>query len=180
MTKIVERIQETEIVLNSIFGVDLHNQIETCLQKATIPVIKDCVENLIKEELQEHIKESKAKGVATEDLYRSGTFKRGLTTLYGYIKDLFVPKLRKGNMERKWNVLNRYKCLMPSLISKLMYMYVLGLSIRDLQESLYILNGKMLDKNAINRITLELQAKITELQNKPIVGNYIALIVDGY
>jgi putative transposase len=179
MAKIVDRIQQTEIVLNSIFDMDIHNRIEEELQKATLPIVKCCIEGFLKKELSEHINNSKAKGLSTNELYRSGFFKRNLTTLYGQIEDLCVPKLRKGNKNREWNVLSRYKCLMPVLLSKLMYLYVLGLSIRDLQESLYILNGKMLDKNTINGITLELQAKLSKMRNKPIFGSFIALIVDG-
>jgi len=60
MTKIVDRIHQTAIVLKSIFDIDIHNQIEEHLQKATLPIVKCCIAGILKEELSEHIKDSKA------------------------------------------------------------------------------------------------------------------------
>jgi len=179
MTKIVDRINQTDVSLQSNFGIELNTIVEKQLQNDTIPIVKRVIERLIEEEFSGHIAESKSKGIPSKELYRSGTFKRELTTSYGHISDLSVPKLRKDNKKREWKILSRHKKMMPMLIGKLMYLYVLGLSIRDLQESLYVLNGKMLDKNTINGITIELQHRLSELRAQPISGDFIALIVDG-
>ncbi len=179
MTKIAERIEQTEAVLKSGFGIELHSEIEEQLRKSTVPIIQTSIERFLQEELSTHIETQKNKGVSTSDLYRSGSFKRELTTAYGHIDDLSVPKLRKGNKEREWQVLKRNNSLMPLLIGKLMYVYVLGLSLRDLQEFLYILMDKMLDKNTINTITLELQTKVASIRNATITESASVLIVDG-
>ena len=179
MTKIAKRIEQTEAVLKSGFGIDLHTELEVQLRKATVPVIQTSIERFLQEELSTHIVSQKALGISISDLYRSGSFKRELTTAYGHIDNLSVPKLRKGNKERDWQVLKRYNSLMPLLIGKLMYVYVLGLSLRDLQEFLYILMDKMLDKNTINTITLELQTKVSSIRNAPITDSASILIVDG-
>lgn len=179
MTKIVERIEQTEVVMESAFGSELHTAIEEKLRSQSLPAIKRVVESFVREELSAHISARKSEGLPASDLYRSGSFSRGLTTLYGYIEDLSVPKLRKGNKDREWQVLKKHSGLMPLLVSKLIFLYVLGLSLRDLQESLYVLMNKMLSKRAINRVTLELQSQLSDKMQSPIVETPSVLIVDG-
>jgi hypothetical protein len=60
---------------------------------------------------------------------RSGYFQRGLDTQYGHIVNLH------------W----------------LCCPYVMGLSLRDLQEALYFLVGHVLSRSAVNQVTLEVQ-----------------------
>ncbi len=69
---------------------------------------------------------------------RSGTFKRAVETSHGHIADLRMPKLRRGNKERTWGV--RYQSAQQIVLDKALYLYVMGLSLRDLQEACTFLN----------------------------------------
>lgn len=112
-------------------------------------------------------------------LQRSGSYARQLLTAYGYIPDLRVPKLRAGNRERPWQILTRYQRAMPDLLERALYLYTLGLSIRDLQEAVYVLFGHLLSRDALNRVTLAAQSPMEAWRQRPIADTPPFLIVDG-
>jgi transposase-like protein len=91
---------------------------------------------------------------------RSGTYTRGLNTQYGAIEDLQVPKLRERNRERSWEILERYQRSLGNLMDWLCSLYVMGLSLRDLQEGLYFLLNRVISVSAVNQITLQVQRKL--------------------
>ena len=110
---------------------------------------------------------------------RSGYYPRILNTQYGQISDLRVPKLRSSNKERKWRILERYEKNVVGMLAYASYLYVMGLSIRDLQMALYFLLGTILSTTAINRVTLKVQKRLDEERLCKIDQTPIALIVDG-
>ena len=83
---------------------------------------------------------------------RSGYYPRELITQYGRIADVRVPKLRKGNGDLEGQTLSRYeRCWGPFLDQQVMN-YGLGLSLRDLQESMHATLGEVLSLASCNRI----------------------------
>jgi hypothetical protein len=111
--------------------------------------------------------------------HRALTYTRRVLTSYGFIPDLRFPKLRATNRERPWRILRRYQLAMPDLLDQALYLYTVGLSIRDLQEALYVLFGHMLSRDAINRVTVAAQSPMQLWRNRPIVDTPPILIVDG-
>ena len=87
---------------------------------------------------------------------------------YGRIAKLRVPKLRWGNKEREWHILQRYQRGLSSFLGFALYLYVLGLSLRDLQEACYFLLGAVISRSAINPITLQVQARLDQQRLAPI------------
>ncbi len=59
------------------------------------------------------------------------------------------------------------------------YLYIMGLSLRDLQEALYFLLGNVLSRTAVNQVTLQVQARMETQQQAPITNTPPILIVDG-
>jgi putative transposase len=110
---------------------------------------------------------------------RAGSYRRRVLTSYGYIPDLRVPKLRSGNRQRPWHILTRYQIAMPQVLDQALYLYTLGLSIRDLQEAVYVLFGHVLSRDAINRVTLAAQSPMQRWRERPITDTPPVLIVDG-
>jgi transposase-like protein len=111
--------------------------------------------------------------------HRAGTYTRRVLTSYGFIPNLRIPKLRGGNRDRPWHILTRYHLAMPGLLDQALYLYTVGLSLRDLQEALYVLFGHMLSRDAINRVTLAAQSPMQRWRTRPIVDTPPILIVDG-
>lgn len=112
-------------------------------------------------------------------LQRSGSYTRQILTTYGYIAALQVPKLRGGNRERPWQILTRYQLALPDLLERALYLYTVGLSIRDLQEAVYVLFGHLLSRDALNRVTLAAQSPMEQWRQRPISDTPPILIVDG-
>ncbi len=79
-----------------------------------------------------------------------------------------MPKLRWGNKEREWQILRCPGRGLDSLLNFTLSLYVMGLSLRDLQEALYPILGSVLSVNAINRSTLEAQTHMDEHRQSPI------------
>ena len=95
------------------------------------------------------------------------------------MSDLRVPKLRARNGEREWQILQRYQRGLGNLLNWLCCLYVMGLSLRDLQEALYFLIGHVLSCNAVNQVTLAVQKQLESRRLASISQTPEILIVDG-
>ena len=89
---------------------------------------------------------------------RSGSYRREVFTQYGCIPDLRVPKLRRGNGDVSWQTIERYeRCWGPFLDQHVMG-YGLGLSLRDLHESIRLTLGEVLSVSSCHRLVLGLMS----------------------
>ena len=153
------------------------------LRQAALGSVKACLEEALRQELSEHLGfgryQRQPTGAKPAKAQRSGYFKRRVSTDHGDIVDLKVPKLRSGNKERAWKILSRYQRCLQYLLDALLYLYVLGLSLRDLQETLAILFGPVLSVSAINQVTTKVQAEMTLGRQQPIPQTPPIIIVDG-
>ncbi len=110
---------------------------------------------------------------------RSGCYRRALITQYGCIADLRVPKLRKGNGNLEWQTISRYeRCWGPFLDQQVMN-YCLGLSLRDLQESMYVTLGEVLSVASCNRIVASVGQRAEAFKTQPLAAPPPILLVDG-
>jgi len=110
---------------------------------------------------------------------RSGCYRRELITQYGCIANLRVPKLRKGNAALEWQTISRYqRCWGPLLDQQVMH-YCLGLSLRDLQESIYATLGEVLSVASCNRIVASVGQRAEAFKTQPIEAPPPILLVDG-
>ena len=172
--KIAEREQQILRVKSQSFQPELTAQLETSLHREVLLVTKATIEAALVEEL-ESSRASSPRPVPR----RSGYFPRILDSQYGRIVDLRVPKLRSGNQEREWQILQRYQRGLNSLLDFSLCLYVMGLSLRDLQEALYPLLGSVLSVSAINRITLQAQQRMKVHRHSQLLHTPPILIVDG-
>jgi putative transposase len=136
------------------------------------------VQAALLEELEAHRQRARQQHYSAS-LQRSGTYTRRVLTSHGFIPDLHVPKLRGGNAERPWHVLQRYHLAMPLVLDQALYLHTLGLSLRDLQEALYVLFGHVLSREAVNRVTIAAQSPMQTWRTRPITYTPPILIVDG-
>ncbi len=136
------------------FGYELSQTLETHLRAGALLGIGAALQSALKEELNVHLGfdpyTRTSTGKKDESQRRSGYFHRRVITSLGAIDRLPVPKLRTGNKKGTWNILVRYQQATQALLDKALYMYLLGLSIRDLQEALYLLTGDVLSRCASN------------------------------
>ena len=171
-------IQEREAqilrVKASSFQPELDAALEEALRSAVVSAVKTTLEAALEEELNADLV-----SMGSDRPRRSGHFKRGLDTQYGHIPDLAVPKLRRRNRDRNWQLLQRYQRGLGCLLDWLCCLYVMGLSLRDLQEALYFLIGHVLSRSAVNQVTLKVQQQLDTHRQAPISRSPSILIVDG-
>lgn len=153
---------------------ELNKALQEKLNTEVLGVTQKVLEVALCEELQKHLNTFTAGRPR-----RSGYFKRILDSEYGRIESLSVPKLRHGNRDRDWQILQRYQRGLGSLLNFCLGLYVMGLSLRDLQEALYPLLGAVLSVNAINRITEAAQEQMNQRRTAKITTAVPILLVDG-
>jgi putative transposase len=171
---IAEREAEIHRVKATSFQPELDEALEQALRSAVIATVKQTLEAALQAEVSADLAR-----MSGERPRRSGYFQRGLDTQYGHITNLRVPKLRGRNQEREWQILQRYQRGLGNLVNWLCCLYVMGLSLRDLQEALYFLVGHVLSRSAVNQVTLQVQKQLETRRNAPLRKTPKILIVDG-
>jgi transposase-like protein len=177
MPTIAQLKQQVHRIWYASFQTDLTDTLATHLRQYALAGVKAALEAALVQELEVHRQPYRQQYLPVQ-LQRSGSYARGVLTTHGFIPDLHVPKLRALNRERTWQVLTRYQLSMPLLLDQALYLYTLGLSIRDLQEALYILFGHVLSREAVNRVTRAAQSPMEAWRNSRITDTPPILIVD--
>ncbi|MEX0272677.1 transposase [Leptolyngbyaceae cyanobacterium UHCC 1019] len=151
---------------------------DEALEQALRKAVLDAVKTMLEASLEEGVKAELVK-LGEDRPRRSGYFQRGLDTQYAHESNLRVPKLRRRNQEREGQILQRYQRGLGNLVNWLCCLYVMGLSLRDLQEALYFLIGHVLSRSAVNQVTLAVQAQLDTRRLAVIAQTPKIVIVDG-
>jgi transposase-like protein len=178
MSTIAHMKQQVDRIWYASFQTDLADTLAAHLRRHALAGVQAALETALDEELEAHRQHDRQHDHSAS-LHRSGTYTRRVLTTHGFIPDLRVPKLRGGNCARSWQVLTRYQLAMPLLLDQALYLYTLGLSIRDLQEALYVLFGHVLSREAVNRVTRAAQSPMDTWRTQPITDTPPILLVDG-
>lgn len=156
------------------FQSELDEALRVELQTRVVGTVRSVLEAALVEEVVADLHAWEGSGPR-----RSGYYARIVDTQYGRIPDLRVPKLRWGNDTREWGILIRYEKGVRGWLDQVAHLYVLGLSLRDLQLALTAQLGTVLSPTGINRVTLQVQQQYLQVQQAPITHTPPILIVDG-
>ena len=178
MSTIAQVKQQVDRIWYARFQSDLADTLADHLRRHALAGVQAALETALDEELEAH-RQPDRQQYRSASLHRSGTYTRRVLTTHGFIPDLHIPKLRGGNRARSWQVLTRYQLSMPLLLDQALYLSTLGLSLRDLQEALYILFGRVLSREAVNRVTRAAQSPMDTWRTQPITDTPPILLVDG-
>jgi transposase-like protein len=179
MSTIAQVKHQVDRIWYASFQTDLADTLASHLRRHALAGVQAALELALVEELEVHRQPYRQQPYLPVALQRSGTYTRRVLTTHGFIPDLHVPKLRGDNHARRWQVLTRYQLSMPLLLDQALYLYTLGLSIRDLQEALYVLFGHVLSREAVNRVTRAAQSPMDTWRTQPITDTPPILLVDG-
>jgi len=171
---IKEREAEIVRVKEASFAPGLTAKLQEQLRTDIVTTVQATLEEALIEEVEAH-----RASLGGEKPRRSGYYERVVGTQYGQIEALRVPKLRSGNPAREWQILSRYQRCLSDLLDYAGYLYVLGLSLRDLQVGLYFLLGSVLSRSAINRVTLRVESRMNTHRQAEIVRTPAIILVDG-
>jgi transposase-like protein len=178
MSTIAQVKHQVDRIWYASFQTDLADTLAAHLRRHALAGVQAALELALLEELEAHRQPYRQQYLPVA-LQRSGTYTRRVLTTHGFIPDLHVPKLRADNHARRWQVLTRYQLSMPLLLDQALYLYTLGLSLRDLQEALYVLFGHVLSREAVNRVTRAAQSPMDTWRTQPITDTPPILLVDG-
>lgn len=170
---IAEREQQILRIKKASFQSELDEALVKYLRQQVVATVQTVLEASLIEEVKMDL------ATLNQKPRRSGYFQRTLDTQYGRIERLAVPKLRHSNKERSWRILERYQRSLCGLLDFAGYLYIMGLSLRDLQEALYFLLGRVLSRSAVNQVTLKVQARMEAQQQEAISQTPPILIMDG-
>ncbi|MCZ7575380.1 MAG: transposase [Ardenticatenaceae bacterium] len=183
MGTIAEVKDEIHRIWRSSFQTELDDALEAELRRSAVVGIKATLESALRAELDRYLGFGRyarqPSGKKPPEYQRSGSYRRPVETEYGPIADLQVPKLRAGNRARPWQILQRYHRARQMVLDKALYLYALGLSLRDLQAALYLFLGRVLSRRAVNQVTLDVQGAMAAWRTAPIAQTPPILIVDG-
>lgn len=177
MTRVAEIPNQVKRIWQHSFQSELDSALEQRMRSHALSSVQAVLEAALTEEVE--AERQTATDPALRGAYRSGYFERQVLTSFGVLPQLRVPKLRTGNRSRHWRILQRYQQAMPVLLDKLCYVYTMGLSLRDLEEGLYVLFGHVLSRGALNRVTRAAQSPLEEWRTQPITDTPPVLIIDG-
>lgn len=169
--------QQTEQILRvkaASFHRGMAAALEQQLRRDVVLTVQTTLEAALVAEVESHLASIKG-----EKPRRSGYYARVVDTQYGRVAALQVPKLRFGNPMRAWQILTRYQRSVQGLLDYAGYLYVMGLSLRDLQEALYFLVDNVLSRSAVNQVTLQVQSQMQRYRQAPLRQTPAILLVDG-
>lgn len=170
---IAEREQQILRIKKASFQSELDEALAKHLRQQVVTTVQTVLEASLIEEVNTDL------AILNPKPRRSGYFQRTLDTQYGRIERLTVPKLRHSNKDRSWRILERYQRSLCGLLDFASYLYIMGLSLRDLQEALYFLLGSVLSRSAVNHVTLKVQEHMEAQQQEAIRQTPPILIMDG-
>jgi len=151
------------------------------LEKEVQGVIARVVDEALTKELDEHLgfgRYERTGEAKPPSQHRSGSYSRSLRTMWGPT-EVHVPKLRRGNKKRSWQVLERYERSFGPWFDLQLHLYRLGLSQRDLQEVLQLGFGQVLSVKAIEHLTDVAREEMEAFRQAPLEDTPPAIIVDG-
>jgi putative transposase len=174
MPTVAEMKAQVDRIWQQTCHTELGDQLAAQLRQHALAGVKAALETAVREEVLAYRAQAASAGMRL-----SGTYTRHVLTTHGLITDFQQPKLRCGNRARVWQILTRYQLSMQAVLDQALYLYSVGLSLRDLQEALYIIFGQMLSREAINRVTRAAQAPMERWHQEPITDTPPVLIIDG-
>jgi len=183
MPRVAELKDQVDRIWFASFHTELTDTLTQQLREQALVGVQAALEAALREEVADYRDRlrtaARAAGRTPSPFRCAGQYHRRVLTTYGLIPDLRVPKLRSGNAERPWQILTRYQLAMQLVLDQALYLYTLGLSIRDLQEALYLVFGHVLSRAAVNRVTIAAQSPMQAWRTRPITDTPPILIVDG-
>jgi putative transposase len=90
-----------------------------------------------------------------------------------------VPKLRCGNKDHAWRVIEKYERSFGPWLDMQLHVYVLGLSQRDLQEILHLSFGQVLSIKAVEHLTDVARKEMEGFRQAELSDSPPVMLADG-
>ena len=153
---------------------------EESLRKDIVELVRKTVQDtlnaLLEQEAEEMVGAERYERTAGREAYRSGHYKRRLTTTSGQI-ELDVPKLRGATFQTA--VIERYRRRETSVEEAIIEMYLAGVSTRRIEDVSEILWGAGVSAGTVSNLNEKAYKSVEEWRSRPLAGEYPYVFIDG-
>jgi len=112
-----------------------------------------------------------------EGAYRNGYYERDLETGFGLIRQLRVPRLRRGRLEQRF--FERYQRRRREVERFVRALFFAGVSTRAVAEVLEILLGFAPSASTVSKIVAAIDREVAQFHARMLGDDYIYLFLDG-
>ena len=109
--------------------------------------------------------------------HRNGYYRRSLLTTFGLVRDLAVPRPRKGRLPT--NVFRRYQRRRKSVENFIRSIFLAGPSTRETAQVLEELLDRKLSASTVSEINKLLDEEVRKFHRRQLDDNWLFLILDG-
>jgi len=176
------RVACTERIRATCFQHPVSAALQERLEETVLTVERAVLEEALEAELSQHLgfeRYERTGEAKPPEKLRSGHHTRGLETQYGVIKDLRMPKLRKGNKAIEWQVIEKYERSFGPWLDLKLHLYTLGLSQADLQEVLQLSLGQVVSVKAVEHLTDVARQEMTAFRQAELTDTPPVMLIDG-
>ena len=160
---------------NPIVSVD-EETLKGDLRELVRKTVQDTINALLEQEAEEMVGAERYERTAGREAYRSGHYKRRLTTTSGQI-ELDVPKLRGATFHTA--VIERYRRRETSVEEAIIEMYLAGVSTRRIEDVSEILWGAGVSAGTVSNLNEKAYKSVEEWRSRPLAGEYPYVFIDG-
>jgi len=158
-------------------SINVKRQVWDNLEKEVLSFIKQYLETLFKEVLNEQIGADRYERTADRKDYRNGSYHRSLTTKFGHIEGLKVPRLRHSPLHQE--AIDRYEKIHDDVDMALGKLFLAGVSTRRLKSIAKELFGRSVSAQTVSNATESLEAELEQYRTAPLDNDYEFLFLDG-
>jgi len=150
----------------------------SAIREAILSFLRTVMEAVFSCEQQEQIGcQPYERSTARRD-YANGTYQRLLSTSYGVINDLKIPRLRRHPFSSR--LLQRYKRRAVELDRALLVWYLQGESCRDVTRSFYNWAQDILSAQSVSRLLRTIDLQLQQWRERPLPPTLVAVWLDGF
>jgi len=150
------------------------------LKAQTCRALKNLLESTMEVEINDLIGATRWKHLSPRPTFRNGYYFRNLLTTMGLITLLKVPRIRDGNLKKKFKVLPRYVQRSSDVDKGVLEMFLAGVSTRRVEEVLAPMMGKpTLSAGTVSKITKVLDQEVQKFHGRKLSDDYLYLVLDG-
>jgi transposase-like protein len=150
----------------------------SAMREAVTSFVRRVLETVMSLEQQEQMGCQPYEHSVSRRDYASGTYRRILSTSYGVINDLTVPRLRRHPFTS--HLLDRYKRRARQLDEALLLWYLQGESCRDVTRSLQTWAEDILSAQSVSRLLQTIDTHLRQWRERPLPSDLVAVWLDGF
>jgi putative transposase len=157
--------------------VNVKRQIWNLIEEEVLSLIKHYLESLFDQAVKEQINADRYQRTPHRKDYRNGSYTRSLTTKFGHIEDLEVPRLRRGSVAQ--DALDRYERIHEDVDRAIGQLFLAGVSTRRLNGIAKELFGRSISAQTVSKATESLEEELEHYRTAELDDDYEFLFLDG-